>query len=165
MTDELFTLTGPQRAAYTLLFDAPLYHRRPCKDDPKAWDNTDPAGNAAAIAGCRACPVLAQCRAVANTGVEVAGVMAARVHGSAEPRTIPDSTKTAALHRYGNGEPATSIAASLGLNRDTVLKWARDAEVPKPLPAHGTRTRYNRGCRCDPCRTANSTKTRKQAAS
>lgn len=38
-------------------------------------------------------------------------------------------------------------------NKRTVT-WRKKNKKPRVMPAHGTQTRYRRGCRCEPCGTA-----------
>jgi len=129
MTDELFTLTRPQRAAYTVLFDAPQYHRRPCKDDPKAWDNGLPRDVAAAKQACRTtCPVFDQCKGVIDSGVQIDGVVAGELRGAAIAREVADAdTRRAAVQRRLAGESTQDIAESIGYSRAAVQKWIRAA--------------------------------------
>lgn len=53
------------------------------------------------------------------------------------------------------------IADRLGVTARTVQRWRSRLTIPSrwtPTPAaHGTRSRYVRGCRCDACTQANTT--------
>lgn len=58
------------------------------------------------------------------------------------------------------GASDAEVADALGVSSRTVRRWRAGAGVasrwtPTP-PAHGTRSRYNRGCRCDRCTAENA---------
>ena len=55
-------------------------HGSPCRDRLDAWFATDSAGVAAAIAGCRSCPVLDACKRYAAGGRPEYGVWAGRLY-------------------------------------------------------------------------------------
>lgn len=46
-------------------------------------------------------------------------------HGT-DPRTFPPAVKRRALQLYGDGHPATSVAAQLNISADTVRRWAKE---------------------------------------
>lgn len=62
------------------------------------------------------------------------------------------------------GYSDTEIAEALGVTPRTVRRYRAAAGIPSrwtPTPAqHGTRARYQRGCRCDRCKAANTAYTR-----
>lgn len=55
------------------------------------------------------------------------------------------------------GKSDTELADILGVTQGTVFKYRQKYGIPshyKHPAKHGTRTRYAKGCRCDPCKTA-----------
>lgn len=56
------------------------------------------------------------------------------------------------------------IANKFGVHARTVLRWRQRATLPSrwtpTAPAHGTPSRYRRGCRCTPCTAANAARRR-----
>ena len=56
------------------------------------------------------------------------------------------------------------IAEALEVSARTVLRWRKRDGLPSRWtptpPAHGTTSRYRRGCRCKPCSAANTTAAR-----
>lgn len=82
MNDDLWYADPAQLTAQRAFWDAPDYHARPCATNPKAWDNGAPRDVAAAIQACRTrCPVLAQCKALVASGVQIDGVVAGQTRG------------------------------------------------------------------------------------
>jgi uncharacterized protein YjcR len=58
------------------------------------------------------------------------------------------------------GYSDAQIADRIGVSARSVRRWRRRdglrSQWAPQDPQHGTRSRYNKGCRCDPCKEANS---------
>lgn len=62
--------------------------------------------------------------------------------------------------RVAMGQSDPEIADYAGVDPRTVRRWRARLGLPSRWapepPEHGTRSRYNTGCDCPPCRTANA---------
>ena len=68
--------------------------------------------------------------------------------------------RTKAMSLYQSGLTDAQVAELVGVAQGTVFRWRKAAGIPRnpsvSKAAHGTRTKYNAGCRCSDCRDANS---------
>lgn len=92
------------------------------------------AGPAKAV--CRRCLVMEECRAYAGLDPELQGIWG----GLSERQR----------RRLREGDP------TLDLDRVQPARRPKPARVPRPPAAHGTARRYQKGCRCETCRTENA---------
>jgi transposase-like protein len=79
-----------------------------------------------------------------------------RGKGVAPARRFSDAEKDKAI-RLAHEQGTAVAAETIGVGQTTVSYWARSAgcPIPRRQSEHGTRSRYNAGCRCEACTTVN----------
>lgn len=70
------------------------------------------------------------------------------------PAPLPEAIRAAAVARFALGHSTAVIARELNVNPSTVGVWRYNAGLSKSHEEwrkHGSASRYDKGCRCDPC--------------